>query len=120
MTSGVDRVRPGSPGLERLVAVAVAVALGWFYLWTMRSSGEPWRFGEEQSDYYNLLVDGYLAGQLHMKVAVPPELAQLENPYDPAKRGGLGLHDTSFYRGKYYLYFGVGPIVTVMMPFRLV
>src|SRR4051812_13686606 len=106
--------------IERYVVVALCVAIGWFYFWTARSNDEPWNFGAEQNDYYNRLVDGWRAGQLHMKVEVPAELVTLRDPYDPNLRPpGLGLHDASLYRGKYYLYFGVAPVVTLLLPFRL-
>lgn len=37
-----------------------------------------------------------------MKVEVPAALLALKNPYDPAERPpGLGLHDASYYQGKY-------------------
>ncbi len=105
---------------ERGLTIALCVVIGWFYLWTVRSSGDPWKFGLEQRDYYNLLIDGWLEGQLHLKVVVPEELQRLPDPYDPAKRPrGLGLHDATYYRGKYYLYFGAAPVVVLMLPFRL-
>ena len=34
--------------------------------------------------YYNLLVQGFRAGQLSLKKEVPPGFAQLADPYDPA------------------------------------
>lgn len=106
--------------LERILVLAVCVAVGWFYVWTVRSSGDPWKFGLEQRDYYNLLIDGWLDGQLHMKVPVPEALLQIKDPYDPAQRPpGLGLHDATFFKGKYYLYFGAAPVVVLMLPFRL-
>src|SRR5258708_14898008 len=115
---------PGSPDalagmprrsdwLDRGVIAAVLLLVGWFYVWTVRSSGDPWKFGRKQKDYYNLLIDGYLDGHLSMKVDVPDALLKLPDPYDPRLRPlGLGLHDASFYKGKYYLYFGVAPVVT--------
>ena len=33
--------------------------------------------------YYNLLVQGFRAGQLGLKKEVPPGLARLADPYDP-------------------------------------
>ena len=105
---------------ERTLLIALCVAVGAFYAWTVRSGRDRWKWGKEQEDYYNLLIDGYLDGQLHMKVAVPPELLRLPNPYDPKLRpAGLGLHDASFYKGKYYVYFGAAPMVILMLPFRL-
>jgi 4-amino-4-deoxy-L-arabinose transferase-like glycosyltransferase len=105
---------------ERVLLVAVCLAVGWFYLWTVRSNATAWRFGQEQRDHYNLLIDGWLAGQLHLKVDVAPALLALPDPYDPAARPkGQWLHDASFYRGKYFLYFGAAPVVTLMLPFRV-
>ena len=105
---------------ERALVAALCVAVGWFYVWTVRSSGDPWKFGLEQRDYYNLLIDGWLDGRLHMKVEVPEALLKIRDPYDPTQRPpGLALHDASFFDGKYYVYFGAAPVVTLMLPFRL-
>lgn len=105
---------------EKFLAAAACLLVGAFYLWTVLSTGDKWQFGPEQRDYYNRLIDGWLEGQLHMKVDVPEALTALANPYDPAQRTpGLGLHDASFYRGRYYLYFGAAPMVTLMLPFRV-
>jgi len=105
---------------ERLALVALALLVAAFQLWTIRSTDGAWTFGQPQRDYYNLLIDGWLDGQLHLKVEVPAALRALENPYDPAVRPpGLGLHDASYYQGRYYLYFGVAPVVTLMLPFRV-
>ncbi|MES2696857.1 MAG: hypothetical protein V4773_25540 [Verrucomicrobiota bacterium] len=107
---------------ERVLVAAVCVLVGWFYLWTVQSNARPWNFGQEQRDYYNRLIDGWLKGQLHMKLEVPEALKQLENPYDPANRpANIGaLHDASFYKGKYFVYFGMAPVVVLMLPFRLI
>lgn len=106
---------------ERAGLVALCLVVGWFYFWTVRSSGDPWKFGREQKDYYNLLLDGWLDGHLHMKVAVPEALQRLDDPYDPKRRPPeLALHDASFYHGKYYLYFGAAPVVVLLLPFRLI
>ncbi len=71
---------------------------------------------------YNLLVQGFRAGQLGLKKEVPPGLTQLVDPYDPAAnarfRGGTDrLHDLSYYKGKLYLYFGITPAVMLFWPF---
>lgn len=105
---------------ERVVIAIVCAAVGWIHVWTVRSSGDPWKFGLEQRDYYNLLIDGWLDGQLHLKVEVPEALLKIRDPYDPAQRPpGLALHDASFYNGRYYVYFGAAPVLTLMLPFRL-
>lgn len=116
----VPAARPLS-GFVWLAVISATLAVGWFYGWTTRSSGANWHFPAEQRDYYNLLVDGWLDGHLYMKVDVPETLLHAENPYDPAKRpAGIALHDASFYRGHYYLYFGAVPALVTLLPFRLI
>jgi hypothetical protein len=90
-----------------------------FYLWTVSSSGDPFAIGREQSDYYNLLVDGLLEGRLSLLVQPAPELLALPNPYDPAQNGPYRLHDVSLYENRYYLYFGPAPAVVAWLPWRL-
>ncbi len=107
--------------LERVLLLAVALAVLAWDVWTVRSNGASWDFGREQRDYYNLLIDGWLDGQLSMKVDVPAELLAVKDPYDPQQRPpGLALHDATLYKGKYYLYFGAAPMVVLMLPFRVV
>jgi tetratricopeptide (TPR) repeat protein len=71
--------------------------------------------------YYNLLVEGFQRGQLSLNKAVPPGLAQLADPYDPAANAPYRTpptlaDDLSFYRGKFYLYFGVTPALLLFWP----
>jgi len=72
--------------------------------------------------YYNLLVQGFRVGQLSLKKEVPPGLAQLADPYDPAanapyRTGPYRLHDLSYYQGRLYLYFGVTPALILFWPY---
>jgi tetratricopeptide (TPR) repeat protein len=64
-------------------------------------------------NYYNLLVQGFRAGQLNLTREVPPALAQLPDPYNPSAYASYAeeVGDMSYYRGKLYLYFGVTPAV---------
>ena len=72
--------------------------------------------------YYNLLVQGFRDGQLSLKKEVPAGLAQLSDPYDPAanvlyRSDFCGTLDLSYYRGRFYLYFGVTPALILFWPF---
>jgi tetratricopeptide (TPR) repeat protein len=71
--------------------------------------------------YYNLLVEGFRAGQLSVNKAAPAGLTQLADPYDPAANAHYQsafyqLHDLSYYKGKLYLYFGVMPALLLFWP----
>jgi len=86
---------------------------GWLELWASRADGT----------YYNLLVQGFRDGQLNLKREAPPGLAQLADPYDPAANepyrwmAGNPLHDLSYYKGKFYLYFGATPALVLFWPY---
>jgi hypothetical protein len=73
--------------------------------------------------FSNQMADALLAGQLHLLVEPDPRLVALQDPYDPAQNSQFGpqarLHDASLYKGKYYLYFGLTPILTFFLPARL-
>lgn len=110
--------RPETIGLALIVAVVVTL-----YVYIGSYAGDPYRFTKENGNYYPLLVDGFLAGRLGFKVDPPPQLVALKDPYDPVQRvqaGNLGMHDATYYKGRYYLYFGVAPAITLFLPFRLV
>ncbi|HEY3754525.1 MAG TPA: hypothetical protein VGL42_00085 [Opitutaceae bacterium] len=74
--------------------------------------------GPPQTDYYNRLVHGLLKGHLYLDAPVSPELLSVSDPYDPAVRGNAPyLHDASLYHHHYYIYFGVTPVWTLLLPF---
>ena len=97
------------------VATAVVVAgVSWFYYWTAASDypGTP-ILGGARADYYNLLVHGFLDGHLAMKATPDPALG-VKNAQPKSV-----LLDASFYRGRYYLYFGVTPALTLFLPWTV-
>ncbi|HVM60212.1 MAG TPA: tetratricopeptide repeat protein [Verrucomicrobiae bacterium] len=71
----------------------------------------------EGDDYYNLLVQGFQAGQLSLKYPVPTSLTKLADPYDPVANADCGVLDMSYYKGKLYLYYGVAPAVLLFWPY---
>ena len=70
---------------------------------------------------YNLLVQGFRDGHLSVRKEVPPEFAQLADPYDPAANARFkftyNMLDLSYYKGRFYLYFGVAPALILFWPF---
>src|ERR1700690_2751357 len=104
--------RDGRRNLAEAIGLAIiAAVIVWAYAYLSTSRlGLLFRFpGPDSQEYYHYLTEGFVHGHLAMNVAPPPALAALPNPYDPAARariGELGLHDVSYYKGRYYLYFG--------------
>jgi predicted negative regulator of RcsB-dependent stress response len=81
-----------------------------------------------KDSYYNLLVQGFCAGQLNLKREAPAGLTQLADPYDPVANAAYlwnthdpssGLLDLSYYKGKLYLYFGVTPALVLFWPYSV-
>lgn len=75
---------------------------------------------------YNELAQAFLDGQLHLEKEVPDVLLEMENPYDRNERKRVfkeaGLSepwDTALYDGKYYVYFGVLPVLLFYLPAQL-
>lgn len=106
------------------IATIVLLTLA-YYFWTTVCSFDtvpeiPPR-GARETDHYNMLSRGFLSGHLYLDGDVPKALLEAANPYDPKSRGNVEvLHDASFYRGKYYIYFGPAPVVTLFLPFTVI
>lgn len=113
-------IAPGGVRRRLWVGLLVLATLAYYFWTAMIMPGGPPRIHGEESDHFNLLSRGFQKGQLHLDGAVPEELIRSPNPYDPAVRGDVPvLHDASYYRGKYYIYFGPAPVVTLLLPFSV-
>ena len=109
-------------------AVAIGTLIGCVFITAYLSSlvRAPTDFPNYPLDNvaaYNPYVqqfDAFLKGQLHIDVPVPDALLQLDNPYDCTQRDGISyLWDRAMYDGKYYSYFGIGPIINIYLPFYM-
>ena len=103
--------------VERALVVAALAAVFWFFHWTVAVNGGFEDWGDQ--DFYRLLVRGWMKGQLAIDKEPASALLALADPYDPAQNGAHRLADASYFRGKYYLYFGAAPALTLMLPWRL-
>lgn len=73
---------------------------------------------------YELLTEALLDGKLYIDYDdVDARLEALDNPYDPKQRTDASVSfrwDHSYYKGRYYVYFGVVPVFIAFMPYRLI
>jgi hypothetical protein len=107
-------------GLRWWLVLAAIALVGAFYVWTITPEGKASiAFDQQGHDYYNLLTRGLARGELSLGIPADPALAAMRNPYDPAERGRHGMHDVSYFRGKYHLYFGITPALLLHLPVRL-
>lgn len=105
--------------MERVLTGLSLLLVAWLYVWTVSPDGPGSFVGKDDQGYNNLLVRGLLKGQLSLDREPPPELAEVTDPYDPLMRRGVWLHDASYYKGKYYIYFGITPVLLLYLPFHL-
>jgi hypothetical protein len=107
----------------RGVQVASAVFFGALMLFSLLTEVSSIQWTDPAPvDAYSVLAGQFEKGQLHMPVDPDPRLSQLSNPYSPDERKLVGIPyawDHSLYQGHYYLYWGITPILTVMIPFHL-
>jgi len=71
-------------------------------------------------ELYALLARSFLQGTTALPIEPRRELLALSDPYDPKENSQYRVLDASLYRGRYYLYFGPVPAVTLFLPYRLV
>ena len=101
-----------------VVAVGlVMLGVAWFYYWTVQTAAADLSMKGQKGDYYNLLIDGFADGHLYMKRDPDPRLLALP----VAERPGTApfMLDASLYQGHYYLYFGVTPVMVLMLPYMV-
>jgi hypothetical protein len=103
--------------IEQTLTAAALVVVIWFFYWTVNANNGFEDWGD--MDYYRLLVRGWKKGQLSLDKAPAPELLALPDPYDPNQNGPYKLGDATLFRGKYYIYFGPSPALTLMLPFSV-
>ena len=76
---------------------------------------------------YQDLAQSLKEGKVSLDYPASDEFLKLSNPYDTNLRNNTKLKinsdfiwDTSFYKGKYYVYFGVVPVLTSYLPYHLI
>lgn len=73
-------------------------------------------------DHYEQLAESFLQGHLYYNYEPDPRLVDMVNPYDTQARNSQNIHynwDHAFYNGHYYMYFGVVPVITLFLPYRI-
>ncbi len=87
--------------------------------------------------YSHQMTDALLKKQLHLDIEVPKALRVAERPYDNEYRKLKGmfinwnnksldtlenalLGDRTYYKGKFYSYFGMVPVIILFAPYKLI
>ena len=90
--------------------VILWMGLGWDVILS------PVSYEGKKGDYYSSLVHGFLSGHVYMDKVADPGLASA----DPEVRKKTPtLLDASYYKGHFYLYFGVTPAALILFPYAM-
>ncbi|HEX3729666.1 MAG TPA: hypothetical protein VHV47_07665, partial [Opitutaceae bacterium] len=89
------------------------------YFWVTSLSGLK-TFNLAPSGYYGLLTAGFRGGHLYAAITPEPALLALKDPYDPVANAPYRVHDMVLWRGHYYLYHGVTPVMVFFWPLAAV
>ena len=75
---------------------------------------------------YNVLAKAFREKRLYIEEEKNPEILEMKNPYDTGERYKLAAQknlnfkwDYSYYKGKYYVYFGMGPVLLLYLQYNL-
>lgn len=108
--------------ITALVAIVHALSTAW---WSNDQSFHHPNAYTYDFNQYAHVAQALLAGHAWLDLPVPPEFAQLANPYNPQARNVLlaqGVQpiywDYAFYNGHWYSYFGIIPALLYFVPFQ--
>ncbi len=124
-------IRPSSPSYEimytgekwqKTVLWTIMAVSALFIVFTAVTTS-----GKEGNNFnrsmYNDAVQSWVDGDVSLPYSVSDELRELDNPYDKSMRdrNSVGYTwDAAYYNGKYYMYFGVIPLLILYYPLKLI
>lgn len=108
---------------ENIITMAVCILL--ILACTIPMGAAPAYNGEfpQHRNQYELLARSMKNGHIYIEYDdVDPLLEQI-NPYDPSQRieaGASYYSDNAYYKGHYYMYFGVVPVILLYLPYLII
>ena len=114
--------------LARLLSISICVGSTIFLMWAciLLLPNNFFVVNQPFGGYYSKQARSFLSGRTDVDPHPPSKLLQIENPYDYkvhtaiSSEAKIDIWDHSFYRGKFYLYFGVAPALLLYTPYRAV
>lgn len=115
-----DLKQTGQQLIAAALVIVQAIALFGMIHWNTTAIG--WHKSYEHHQQYYALVDSIRHGHFYIGED-NGALSEMENPYDKGERDRIGAAakwDHAFHDGRYYVYFGVVPVLLLYLPYNLV
>ncbi|GEM_PF-2398312 len=107
--------------LNKLPVLLTVLFVLLFYFWVATAGSFRFERGNEPTtNQYEMLADAFLSGHTYLPLSPHPSLLALSNPYDPATNEPYRERDLSLYKGRYYLYHGVVPVLFLYAPYKFI
>lgn len=113
----------------RQIAVTVIIVCAQIFLLFGLSLLNPIFYGHPayHTRQYQQLADSFIDGRLYLEDTPPEFLQEMDNPYDYGARSDAAAEnnetyywDAAYYEGRYYVYFGVIPVLLLYLPFKAI
>ncbi len=93
--------------------IVIALFVAWIYIFLVSDGYWYWTSWPGVTNYYSELAAAFNHGQLSLLSKPDPALLELQNPYqnNSERRKIRYPYDASFYKGKFYLYWGPAPAI---------
>ena len=122
-----EEYNPSSKKQDRIFKLDLAIFCLLIFIYIMLQFNFQTFFVDKEdinpNDSILMQTEALANGQVKLMEKPSKELLEMENPYDWIKRDDDGvyyLYDVAYYNGNYYNYFGIAPIITSIIPFRLI
>lgn len=111
--------------LQLIIIIWVTIISIWLVYWITSTSliKTEEKTNNYITPYMGQAVDMVLDGNVYLAQQPSKELMNLSNPYDNTLRNAENVDyvwDMAYYNGKYYVYFGILPVITVMAPYKII
>ncbi len=108
-----------------LIVLLLICVSAFLYIIKQYETESFWVSKEEidKEDSILMQTEAIVNGQVRLMEEPSEELKSMQNPYDSVQRDNTGvpyLYDVAYYNGSYYNYFGIAPIIVLILPFRLI
>ncbi len=77
----------------------------------------------KNKQHYQLLTEALLNKSLSVSITPSDKLENLDNPYDHSERVLKNIPeawDYAYYKGKYYVYYGIVPALLLFLPYKII